>query len=149
VRLAQEAGLETGDGVVVNEYLQTPIPYLRGGDVRVPTSCSRRPAVEHWDNAVVQGRWRAATWREQVRVHHMPYFYSDCSSRLRGRREVEARLGTFLIGRRSTRRSDLLPGGRPRARRDAVQCVGKVEAARELIRRGDTVSPESLRGAIR
>ena len=53
------SGIEAGDGVMVNEYLETRRPWhLAAGDVaNYPDMLfDKRRRVEHWDNAVSQGQ---------------------------------------------------------------------------------------------
>ena len=75
------SGLDVGDGIIVNEYLETSQPdVLAAGDVAnyqdVLFGSHRR--VEHWDNAVSQGQYCAQVLMgERVPFRHMPYFFSD------------------------------------------------------------------------
>jgi 3-phenylpropionate/trans-cinnamate dioxygenase ferredoxin reductase subunit len=79
--LAREAGLVVGDGVVVDEFLRTSAPdVFAAGDIASAwnTAVGARLRVEHWANAIVQGRVAGANmaganepWAE------LPYFYSD------------------------------------------------------------------------
>ena len=77
----QGSGIETGDGVMVNEYLETSAPdILAAGDAaNYPDLIfHKRRRVEHWDNAVAQGQHCARSLmgkREAFR--HVPYFFSD------------------------------------------------------------------------
>ena len=81
IYLAEEAGLEVDDGIVVNEYLQTTDPDIfAAGDVAYffNTGLGRRVRVEHEDNANTMG---AAAGRnmsaEMEKYDHFPFFYSD------------------------------------------------------------------------
>jgi 3-phenylpropionate/trans-cinnamate dioxygenase ferredoxin reductase subunit len=81
VQLAQQAGLEVANGVVVDEHLCTSHPDIyAAGDVasfynQALDQCMR---VEHEDNANTMGR---AAGRNMAgageRYNHLPYFYSD------------------------------------------------------------------------
>jgi len=75
------SGLEVGNGVVVNEYLETKVPGIyAAGDVASyqDTLFSKRRRVEHWDNAVSQGQHCARTLTgERAPFIHVPYFFSD------------------------------------------------------------------------
>jgi NADPH-dependent 2,4-dienoyl-CoA reductase/sulfur reductase-like enzyme len=84
--LAAAAGLEVEDGIVVNDRLQTSMPGIfAAGDVAsfpdVYASLDgepRRRHLEHWDNAVTQGRVAGANMAgKRVRFQHVPYFWSD------------------------------------------------------------------------
>jgi len=75
------SGIETGDGVMVNEYLETNIPgVFAAGDVaNYPDLIfEKRRRVEHWDNAVSQGQHCARILMgERTPFRHVPYFFSD------------------------------------------------------------------------
>lgn len=75
------SGIETGDGVMVNEYLETSAPdILAAGDVAnyPDVIFHKRRRVEHWDNAVTQGQHCARTLMGKREVfRHVPYFFSD------------------------------------------------------------------------
>jgi len=84
--LAAAAGLEVADGIVVNERLQTSIPdiYAAGDVASFPDVFAsldgepRRRHVEHWDNAVTQGKVAGANMAgKRIRYQHVPYFWSD------------------------------------------------------------------------
>ena len=78
--LAAAAGLQLADGIVVDEYLQTSAPAVfAAGDVAsFPNPLGERRRVEHWDNAVAQGRLAAANMADmRVPFAHVPYFWSD------------------------------------------------------------------------
>ena len=79
--LAESAGLRTADGVVVDEYLQTSHPdiYAAGDNARFPYQVlGQRMRVEHWDNALNQGKQAG---RNMAGAHeaftYMPFFFSD------------------------------------------------------------------------
>ena len=81
VELAEAAGLRTGDGIIVNEYLQTSHPsiYAAGDNARFPyQALGQQARVEHWDNALNQGKLAG---RNMAGAHepftYMPYFFSD------------------------------------------------------------------------
>jgi NADPH-dependent 2,4-dienoyl-CoA reductase/sulfur reductase-like enzyme len=75
------AGIELGDGVIVNEYLESSIPgILAAGDIaNYPDLIfNKRRRVEHWDNAVSQGQHCAKILMgRRVPFRHLPYFFSD------------------------------------------------------------------------
>jgi NADPH-dependent 2,4-dienoyl-CoA reductase/sulfur reductase-like enzyme len=74
-------GIDIGDGVMVNEYLETSSPDIwAAGDVAnyQDVLFGKRRRVEHWDNAVSQGQYCArALMGERVPFKHVPYFFSD------------------------------------------------------------------------
>ena len=69
------------NGVLVNEYLETSQPNIyAAGDVAnyQDVLYGKRRRVEHWDNAVSQGRHCARTLLgERAPFVHVPYFFSD------------------------------------------------------------------------
>ncbi len=79
--LAQDAGLAVGNGIEVDQYLETSADgVFAAGDVAAawhPT-LGRRLRVEHWDNAKRQGRAAAANLLGRREPYdRLPYFYSD------------------------------------------------------------------------
>jgi NADPH-dependent 2,4-dienoyl-CoA reductase/sulfur reductase-like enzyme len=75
------SGIALGDGVIVNEYLETNQPDISAaGDVANYEDLlfEKRRRVEHWDNAVSQGQYCArALMGERTPFKHVPYFFSD------------------------------------------------------------------------
>lgn len=79
--LFRRTALDTGDGLKVNKFLETNVPGVwAAGDVaNYPDQIfHRRMRVEHWDNAVEQGRvaMRNIMGKYQPFIH-VPYFFSD------------------------------------------------------------------------
>ncbi|HEX5309042.1 MAG TPA: FAD-dependent oxidoreductase [Solirubrobacteraceae bacterium] len=81
VQLAQDAGLDVQDGILVNERLQSSAPNVfAAGDVARAWHpfYEQRIRVEHWSNALNQGPAAArAMLGEPVSYERIPYFYSD------------------------------------------------------------------------
>jgi len=79
--LAEEAGLKTDDGILVDEYLRTSDPsVLAAGDVAnaYHPRLGRRVRVEHWNNAIEQGRVAGLNLAGgQVAYEGLPYFFTD------------------------------------------------------------------------
>jgi NADPH-dependent 2,4-dienoyl-CoA reductase/sulfur reductase-like enzyme len=75
------SGIEAPNGVTVNEYLETGHPgiYAAGDVAHYPDLLfDKRRRVEHWDNAVSQGRHVAKVLMGQrAPFRHVPYFFSD------------------------------------------------------------------------
>ena len=75
------SGIEVGDGVLVNELLETSQPDIyAAGDVANYHDLlfAKRRRVEHWDNAVSQGQYCArALMGDRSPFKHVPYFFSD------------------------------------------------------------------------
>lgn len=80
-QLAADAGLEVGDGIIVDEYLETSAPGIyAAGDVAAAWHplLGTRLRVEHWDNARRQARTVARNMLGHAEAYvRIPYFYSD------------------------------------------------------------------------
>jgi NADPH-dependent 2,4-dienoyl-CoA reductase/sulfur reductase-like enzyme len=155
IDLAKAAGLETGNGILVDELLQTTNPdiYAAGDNALFPyQALSQRMRVEHWDNALNQGTWAGRNMAGANQPYdYMPYFFSDLFEfGYEAVGEVSSRLETFADWQKENDTGVVyyLEDGRVRG---AMMCNvwEMVEAARELIRKGERVEPESLRGLIR
>ncbi len=81
VRLAELAGLEVSNGIVVDEFLCTSHPDIyAAGDVAAfdNPALGKRIRVEHEDNANTMGLWAGRNMTgEQQPYRHLPFFYSD------------------------------------------------------------------------
>ncbi|MBP9502494.1 MAG: FAD-dependent oxidoreductase [Candidatus Promineofilum sp.] len=155
VALAEKAGLETGNGIVVNEYLRTSRPeiYAAGDVANYPDAVlgvHRR--VEHADAARAMGR---AAGRNMAGANepytYLPMFYSDLFD-----------LGYEAVGQLDTR-LDMVEDWQDGYRHGAVyfmkegRVVGvllmdiwdRVDEARALIEAGETVDPKSLIGRFK
>ena len=78
--LARAAGLEVGDGVVVDETLRTSDPHVwAAGDVALyPDRILGRRRVEHVDHATTSGRQAGRNLAGAGEPYdHTPFFYSD------------------------------------------------------------------------
>ncbi|MEJ7775532.1 MAG: FAD-dependent oxidoreductase, partial [Nocardioidaceae bacterium] len=79
--LAEAAGLQTDNGIVVDERLCTSAPDIfAAGDVAnaYHPLLGRHLRVEHWDNAIGQGEVAAQNMLGQAATHdRLPYFFSD------------------------------------------------------------------------
>jgi 3-phenylpropionate/trans-cinnamate dioxygenase ferredoxin reductase subunit len=79
--LAEDAGLEVDNGILVSERLQTSDPAIyAAGDVAnaYHPFLRRTVRVEHWANARRQGATAAKAMLGQTAVHdRLPYFFSD------------------------------------------------------------------------
>ena len=154
IELAQDAGLATGNGITVNEFLQSSDSniYAAGDNALFPyQALGRQVRLEHWDNAVSQGKWAGRNLAGAAEPFtYMPYFYSDLFEfGYEAVGDVDSRLETFADWQKENDTGVIyyLQEGRVRG---MMMCNvwDKVEAAREVIRRGEPVSPESLRGAL-
>jgi len=81
IEVVTNSGLDVGDGILVNDYLQTSNPdVFAAGDVAnyLDVLFAKRRRVEHWDNAVSQGQYCArSVMGEKTPFRHVPYFFSD------------------------------------------------------------------------
>jgi len=81
VELFQRTALDTSNGIKVNEFLETSVPgvWAAGDIASYPDQIfHRRKRVEHWDNAVEQGRVAMRNMLGNFQPFiHVPYFFSD------------------------------------------------------------------------
>jgi len=79
--IASDAGLKVTNGIEVNEFLQTSdINIFSAGDNTnfIYQALDKRMRVEHWDNAVSQGRHAGRNMAGTLTEYsYMPYFFSD------------------------------------------------------------------------
>jgi NADPH-dependent 2,4-dienoyl-CoA reductase/sulfur reductase-like enzyme len=81
VELFKRSALITSDGIEVNKYLETSVSgvWAAGDIANYPDQIfHRRMRVEHWDNAVEQGRVAMRNMMGHFQPFiHVPYFFSD------------------------------------------------------------------------
>ncbi|OGS96160.1 MAG: hypothetical protein A3H31_09500 [Gallionellales bacterium RIFCSPLOWO2_02_FULL_57_47] len=155
MELAKSGGLEVGNGIVVNEYLETSRPdiYAAGDNAFFPYRVlGQTMRIEHWDHALNQGKWAG---RNMAGAHepftYQPYFFSDLFEfGYEATGEVDSRLETFADWQKEND-TGVIYYLREGIIRGVMMCNvwDKVETARELIRKGERVLPEQLRGLIR
>jgi NADPH-dependent 2,4-dienoyl-CoA reductase/sulfur reductase-like enzyme len=155
LELAKSADLQTGNGIVVNEYLQTSDAdiFAAGDNAFFPYQVlGKQTRVEHWDNALNQGKRAGLNMAgAHMPYDYMPYFFSDLFEfGYEAVGEVDAQLETVADWQKENDTGVIyyLKDGKVRG---AMMCNvwDKVEAARELIRKGKQVPKESLRGMIK
>src|SRR5262249_3096761 len=154
--LAEAAGLEVDDGILVDEYGHAghhEAAYAAGDCARFPVSAlggTRR--VEHEDHANTHGRAVGANMAgADAPYDHLPFFYSDLFE-----------LGYEAVGDVDSRLDTVAEWADPN-RKGVVAYVdgdgkacgfllwdvwGKVDAARELIRAGTVVDDTDLRALL-
>ena len=154
IDLAKEAGLAVDNGIVVNEYLESSQQdiYAAGDNAFFPyQALGQSMRIEHWDNALIQGQWAG---RNMAGAHepftYQPYFFSDLFEfGYEATGEVDSKLETFADWKKENHTGVIyyLRDGKVRG---VMMCNvwNRMETARELIRRGETVTPEQLRGLI-
>jgi 3-phenylpropionate/trans-cinnamate dioxygenase ferredoxin reductase subunit len=152
--LAKSGGLAVGDGIVVNEYLETSRPdiYAAGDNAFFPyRALEQSMRLEHWDNALNQGKWAG---RNMAGAHepftYQPYFFSDLFEfGYEATGEVDSRLETFADWQKEND-TGVIYYLRDRKVRGVMMCNvwDKVETARALVKQGEKMTPEKLRGLI-
>jgi len=154
VELAREAGLETGDGIVVDAHLRTSDPAIfAAGDVAAfpHPALRRRTRVEHEDAANTMGRQAGRNMAGADEPYeHVPLFYSDLFD-----------LGYEAVGRVDAR-LDVVEDWTDEYEQGVVYYLddgrvegvllwntwGQDEAARGLLRDRSTVLPGDLAGRL-
>jgi len=144
ISLATGGGLVTGNGIVVNEFLQTSHPDIyAAGDIAwyEDKLLGVRRRVEHWDNGMAQGK---AAGRNMAGAGtgygYCPYFFSDLFEfGYEAVGEVNAEMETFADWKEEYRTGVIyyLKDGKIRG---AMLCNiwEKTDVIRELIRKGET-----------
>jgi 3-phenylpropionate/trans-cinnamate dioxygenase ferredoxin reductase subunit len=153
-QLAEVAGIETNDGIVVDRSLRTSQPdVFAAGDVAAfyDPVLSQRRRVEHEDNALTMGKMagRAMTG-EPVIYEHSPYFYSDLFELgYEAVGELDVRLETVSDWQKEFRKGVVYYLEDKRVRGVLLWNVwGQVDAARDIIAQGETFEPEDLVGRL-
>lgn len=155
LELAASAGLATGNGIVVNEYLQTSDAdiFAAGDNAFFPyRTLGLDTRIEHWDHALNQGKQAGRNMAgARLAYDHLPYFFSDLFEfGYEAVGEVDSRLEIVAdwIKENDTGVIYYLRGNRVRG---VMLCNvwDKVETARDLIRRGAVVEKPELAGMIK
>lgn len=154
VELAQAAGLKVGNGIVVNELLQTSIPGIyAAGDVAQfhNPSLGKSIRVEHEDNANTMGRMAGRNMAGKSEAYeHLPFFYSDLFDLgYEAVGELDSRLEVFVDWKTQFREGVIYYLQNGRVRGVLLWNVwGKVDAARSLIAEPGPFQPNQLKGRI-
>ncbi len=155
MELAKSGGLQVGNGIVVNEFLETSNPaiFAAGDNTFFPYyALGQQMRLEHWDNSLNQGKLAG---RNMAGAHepftYQPYFFSDLFEfGYEATGEVDSRLETFADWQKENDTGVIyyLRDGKVRG---VMMCNvwDKIEVARTLIKKAETVKPEMLRGLIR
>ena len=152
--LAQAAGLEVDNGILVNELLRTSDPAIyAAGDVAnfFNPVLGKRIRVEHEDNANAMGEIAGRNMAGNAEpYHHLPFFYSDLFD-----------LGYEAVGEMDAS-MDLVEDWQEPFRKGGVYYLkdghvrgvlqwdtwGQMDAARALIAHPGPTDIQKLRGAI-
>ena len=150
--LASEAGLSVANGIAVDEFGRVGgrEDIFAAGDVaRFPVATlGVELRVEHEDHAMSHGRQVGANMAGAEKAYkHLPFFYSDLFDLgYEAVGELDSRLDTFSDWSGLAAGATIYYVDRERRPRGVLlwNRFGQVDAARELIRAGEPVSPEAL-----
>ncbi|MEK6705214.1 MAG: FAD/NAD(P)-binding oxidoreductase [Bdellovibrionota bacterium] len=154
VELAQAAGLQVGNGIIVDKYLCTSNGdiFAAGDNAYFPHHVfGEQMRIEHWDNARKQGKLAGRNMAGAGELYdHMPYFFSDLFE-----------FGYEAVGMIDSRLEIQCDWEKPNEIgfvyytvdniiRGVMMCNvwGKVDWARDLIRRGERLAVPELRKAV-
>jgi len=154
ISLAKAAGLKIGDGIIVDDFLRTSHRdvYAAGDVAFFPEQVLGPRRIEHWDNAISQGKHAGRNMAgANEPFTDLPFFFSDLFEfGYEAVGDVNSRLETFADWQEVNKTGVIyyLDSGRVRG---AMMCNvwEKVDAARELIRKAEPVRSDELRGVIR
>jgi 3-phenylpropionate/trans-cinnamate dioxygenase ferredoxin reductase component len=153
--LAQEAGLNIGDGIVVNEQLETSHPDIyAAGDAAnfFHAALEKRTRVEHEDNAVEMGKLAG---RNMAGAHdtytHVPSFYSDLFELgYEAVGEMNSRMETYSDWEEPFKKGVIYYLNEGRVRGVLLWNVWeKVDDARALMKEQGPFTAEDLKGRIK
>ena len=148
--LAKMAGLQTAEGIVVDERLRTSQPDIyAAGDVAsfYNPALDRRLRVEHEDNANTMGRLAGRNMAGSAEpYHHLPFFYSDMFELgYEAVGEVDSRLSILADWKEQYHEGVVYYQREGQVRGVLLWNVwGQVDAARELIAAKRPFQPEEL-----
>ncbi len=154
LELAKTAGLATGNGIMVDEYLLTSRPDIyAAGDVAefYNPALGKRMRVEHEDNANTMGLQAGRNMAGAAEpYHHLPFFYSDLFELgYEAVGELDAHL-TVVADWKEPYQTGVLYylKEKPRPGGPAMECVEKDRCRPPVDRRPRTIQPrESHRQA--
>ena len=155
VDLATAAGLQIDNGIVVNSALQTSQPHIyAAGDVAnfQDNVLASRRRVEHEDNANRMGKAAGrAMAGASVDYDTSPMFYSDLFDLgYEAVGEIDSRLQVVIDWQQPFQKGAFYYLKDQRVRGVLLWNIwGQIDAAKTLIRAGETVTPESLAGRIK
>jgi len=154
IDLAEAAGLETGNGIEVDEYARTSDAYIyAAGDVaEFPyLALDRRTRVEHWDHAIQHGKAAGANMAGANKPYdHMPFFYSDLFDLgWEAVGEIDSELETHAVWKQEYREG-IVYYLRDEVVRGALlwNTWNAVDWARGLIKEGKTLTREEREAAV-
>jgi len=154
VDLAKNAGLQSGNGIIVDETLNTSHPGIyAAGDVAefFNPALNKRMRVEHEDNANTMGRQAGRNMAGASEpYHHLPYFYSDLFELgYEAVGELDARMTVYADWEKPFQKGVLYYLKDDRVRGVLLWNVWeKIPAARKLIADSKSVKPEDLKNLL-
>jgi 3-phenylpropionate/trans-cinnamate dioxygenase ferredoxin reductase subunit len=157
--LAETAGIEHADGILVDEHLHTSqADIFAAGDVAnfYNPALDKRMRVEHEDNAYTMGQVagrnmaRQALGQEEERYDHLPFFYSDLFDLgYEAVGELNSSLETFADWQDEFQKGVIYYLNEGRVRGVLLWNVwGQVGAARKLIAEPGPFKPADLRSRL-
>jgi len=155
VGLASSAGLAVENGIEVNELLESSVPgiFAAGDNANFPyAALGKRMRVEHWDNAVAQGKAAGRNMAGAGEPYdYMPYFFSDLFDfGYEAVGDVSSSLETYADWQQENETGVVYYLEDERVRGVMLCNVWeKLDEARALIRSGAHVSERDLHGAVR
>jgi NADPH-dependent 2,4-dienoyl-CoA reductase/sulfur reductase-like enzyme len=151
IELAKMAGLDVGDGIVVDEFLRTSQSYIyAAGDAAsfYNPALERRLRVEHEDNANTMGRLAGRNMAGKKEPYlHLPFFYSDLFDLgYEAVGDTDSRLNVLADWKEPYREGVVYYQKEGRVRGVLLWNVwGQVDAARELIAEKRAFRAEDLK----
>lgn len=157
--LADTAGIEHANGILVDEHLHTSqADIFAAGDVAnfYNPALDKRMRVEHEDNAYTMGQVagrnmaRQTLGQEEERYDHLPFFYSDLFDLgYEAVGELNSSLETFADWQDKFQKGVIYYLNEGRVRGVLLWNVwGQIEAARKLIAEPGPFKPADLRGRL-
>jgi len=153
--LPRKAGLATGNGIIVDEYLRASLPDIfAAGDVAFfpYQALGTQTRVEHWDNALNQGKQAGRNMTGCLESYtYMPYFFSDLFEfGYEAVGDIDSRLETVADWQKEND-TGVVYYLRDGSIRGAMMCNvwDKVGTARGLIKEGRRMTKRELMGLIR
>jgi 3-phenylpropionate/trans-cinnamate dioxygenase ferredoxin reductase component len=155
IKLAEMAKLSVGNGIVVNEQLNTSSPdiYSAGDNTLFYYQVlGKQMRLEHWDNSINQGKLagRNMTGDKQL-FRYMPYFFSDLFEfGYEAVGEVTTELEIFCDWQKEND-TGVIYYLKDNKIRGIMMCNiwDKVDTARQLIIKDETVTGDKLHGLIK
>ena len=154
VELAQKAGIDTDDGILVDRYLRTNrADVYAAGDVAsfYDSVLQERRRVEHEDNALTMGKAAGRSMTSNISPYeHSPFFYSDLFDLgYEAVGELNAELDTVADWQEEFRKGVVYYLRNGQVRGVLLWNVwGQVDAARALLAESGPFEPQDLKGRL-